>query len=273
MKKKEYQSQKKLNRYEKLIEEVFFKNYKNGASEVLFLREEFLATAEKLEIELPKNIGDVIYSFRFRTNFPDSIVKLAPSGMEWVLRLVGKGKYQFSLAQNSRIIPNPHLAETKIPDATPGIIKRYVQDDEQALLAKLRYNRLIDVFTGITCYSLQNHLRTSVVDLGQVETDELYVGIDKYGTHYILPIQAKVSNDQLGIVQMEQDFALCKEKFPVLVCLPIAAKLIEKELIALFSFEQTDKGISMISEKHYRLVDTNDLSEKEIRRYKFRCED
>ncbi len=36
-------------------------------------------------------------------------------------------------------------------------------------------------FTGITCYSLQNHLRTSVPDIGQVETDELYVGVDKKG--------------------------------------------------------------------------------------------
>ncbi|MDR0609799.1 MAG: hypothetical protein LBG58_06795 [Planctomycetaceae bacterium] len=272
MRKKENQLQKKLNRYEKLIEEIFFKNYKNGASEVSFLREEFLATAARLEIELPKNIGDVIYSFRFRTNLPASIVKLAPSGMEWVIRLIGKGKYQFSLAPNARIIPNPHLTETKIPDATPGIIKRYIQGDEQALLAQLRYNRLIDIFTGITCYSLQNHLRTSIVDVGQVETDELYVGLDKRGTHYIIPVQAKGGNDQLGIVQMEQDFALCKENFSALVCIPIAAQFIEKELIALFSFEQTDKGISMINEKHYRLVDTNDLSDEEIQRYKIRIE-
>ena len=52
-------------------------------------------------------------------------------------------------------------------------------NDEQALLAKIRYNRLIDIFTGITCYSLQNHLRTTVPNIGQVEIDEIYIGIDK----------------------------------------------------------------------------------------------
>lgn len=65
------------------------------------------------------------------------------------------------------------LAETKIPDSTPGIIAKYALNDEQALLAKVRYNRLIDIFTGVACYSLQSHLRTTVPKIGQVETDEI----------------------------------------------------------------------------------------------------
>ena len=69
--------------------------------------------------------------------------------------------------------------EIKIPDSTPGVIAKYVLSDEQALLARVRYNRLVDIFTGITCYSLQNHLRTTVRSIGQVEIDEIYVGIDK----------------------------------------------------------------------------------------------
>jgi hypothetical protein len=75
------------------------------------------------------------------------------------------------------------MAETKVPDSTPGVIAMYALSDEQALLAKLRYNRLIDIFTGVACYSLQSHLRTSVRTLGQVETDEIYIGLDKRGAH------------------------------------------------------------------------------------------
>jgi hypothetical protein len=73
------------------------------------------------------------------------------------------------------------LAETKVPDGTPGIVAKYALSDEQALLALVRYNRLIDIFLGIVCYSLQNHLRTAVPTIGQVETDELYVGLSKKG--------------------------------------------------------------------------------------------
>ncbi len=143
-------------------------------------------------------------------------------------------------------------------------------NDEQALLAKLRYNRLIDIFTGLTCYSLQNHLRTTLRDGSQIETDEIYIGLDKRGVHYILPIQAKGGKDRIGIVQIEQDFAMCASKFPRLICRSIAAQLLDENLIALFEFEQTSKGVKVLSEKHYRLVGPEDLSPKELESYQVR---
>ena len=261
---------KSLNRYSKLIETIFFKKYKPGNKEIHFIREDLINTAKELDMKLPKNLGDVIYSFRYRTSLPESIIKLAPKDQEWVIRPAGRAQYMFSLSKNPRIIPNQMLVETKIPDATPGIIRKYALNDEQGLLAQLRYNRLIDIFTGITCYSLQNHLRTTVPDMGQIETDELYIGLDKKGIHYILPVQAKGGSDQLGIVQIEQDFAMCSIKFPNLICIPIAAQFIENDLIALFSFESSKKGISISSEKHYRLVEPDSLSSDEIEQYKRR---
>ena len=65
-------------------------------------------------------------------------------------------------------------------------------DDEQALLAIVRYNRLIDTFLGLTTYSLQNHLRTTVKGIGQIEIDDLYIGINHVGEGFIIPIEAKV---------------------------------------------------------------------------------
>ncbi len=260
------------NRYSKLIETIFFKHYRSGSTDIEFEREELITTAAELEIDLPKNLGDVVYSFRYRAILPDSIIKTAPDGLEWVIRPIGKAKYKFALSHMHRIVPTNLLAETKIPDATPGIINKYAFNDEQGLLAKLRYNRLIDIFTGITCYSLQNHLRTTVPDMGQIETDEVYVGIDKKGVHYILPIQAKGGTDQLGIVQIEQDFAMCQIKFPKLICIPIAAQFIDSSLIALFSFELSESGVKINSEKHYRLVESKDLTEEELEQYKTRAE-
>jgi len=86
-------------------------------------------------------------------------------------------------------------------------------------------------------YSLQNHLRTTVKGIGQVESDELYVGLDRRGCHYVLPIQAKGGRDRLGAVQIEQDIALCAEKFPALLCRPLAAQFMDDEVIALFELE------------------------------------
>ncbi|HMV26057.1 MAG TPA: endonuclease, partial [bacterium] len=184
----------------------------------------------------------------------------------------GQSKYKFVIAKFANIHPSEILSQTKIPNATPGIIESYAFSDEQALLAKIRYNRLIDIFTGIACYSLQSHLRSNVSDLGQIETDEIYVGIDKKGVHYIIPVQAKGSADKLGIVQIEQDIALCKSKFPNLVAKPIGAQFITDDLIALFEFEISENGITVVSEKHYRLVNPENLSPHELLSYRNRTE-
>lgn len=207
----------KVNRYAQIIERIFLARHTAGATEVEFERAEMERVASELAIKLPKNFGDLIYSFRYRAELPESITSRAPAGKQWIIRPAGRSKYRFVAATLSEIIPNPNLAETKVPDATPGVISMYALTDEQALLAKVRYNRLVDLFMGVTCYALQSHLRTSVADVGQVETDELYVDIDRRGTHHIFPVQAKGGNDRLSVVQIEQDFALCAAKFPDLL--------------------------------------------------------
>jgi len=263
---------KQSNRYTKLVEALFVSKYRQGDIDVFFEREDLVRTADELGMALPKNLGDIIYSFRYRVELPDSIRSNAPEGLEWVIRPIGQAKYKFSLSQMPRILPNALMAETKIPDATPGIIAMYALNDEQSLLAKLRYNRLIDIFTGVTCYSLQSHLRTTVPEMGQVETDEMYVGVDKRGAQYVFPVQVKGGSDQLGIVQIEQDFALCATKFPKLICRPIAAQFMDGNIIALFAFEESSNGICISEEKHYRLVLPEHLTDEDLSLYRVRGE-
>lgn len=257
--------------YSKVIENIFFKHYGEGRETVEFLREELTEAALLLGLNSAKNLGDIPYSFKYRRLLPDKIRETAPEGYEWIIRSIGRSKYQFALTNAmTNIRPNENLSQTKIPDATPGVIRKYALSDEQALLAILRYNRLIDIFSGLTCYSLQNHLRTTVPNIGQVETDELYVGIDKRGAHYVLPVQAKGGKDILGIVQIEQDFALCAAKFPQMICKPIAAQFMSNDVIAIFQFENTADGIRIADEKHYRLVKPSELTDEEILMYRNR---
>lgn len=262
----------KQNRYSRIIEEIFFRFHEENATEISFDRSDITSVAEDLTIDLPKNLGDIIYSFRYRTELPATIVEKAPPGLEWIIRPAGQGKYKFVATRIASIVPNMMLVETKIPDSTPGIIDKYALNDEQALLAKLRYNRLIDIFTGLSCYSLQGHLRTTVSGLGQVETDEVYLGLDKRGVHFIITVQAKGGSDKIGVVQIEQDIAVCESKFPNLICRPIAAQFMEDNFIALFEFEPTSQGIAVLSEKHYRLVAPDQLSPEELANYRKRSD-
>ena len=255
------------SRYQALIEKIFADHYTDGTTEFLFDRTEIKPAAESLGIELPANLGDVIYSVRFRTTFPKSILETQPDGMEWVIELAGRGRYRFKLLTINRILPRKDLVVIDIPDATPELIRSYALDDEQALLAIVRYNRLIDTFLGLTTYSLQNHLRTTVKGMGQIEIDELYIGLDKRGCHYVIPVQAKGGTDHIGIVQTAQDIRFAEQKFPGMRCRAIAAQFMEGAEIALFELALKGDEVRVVEERHYRLIPADRLDQEAIRNY------
>lgn len=259
---------KASNRYKALIEKLFFDHYTDGATEFVFYRREIKPAAEALGIELPANLGDVIYSVRFRVSFPESVLATQPEGMEWVIELAGRGRYRFNLVTMNRVFPREDMVAIDIPDATPELIRAYALDDEQALLAIVRYNRLMDTFLGLTTYSLQNHLRTTVKGMGQIEIDELYIGLDKHGCHYVIPVQAKGGADHIGIVQTAQDIRFAEQKFPGMRCRAVAAQFMEDGEIALFELTLKDDEVRVVEERHYRLVIANDLDEVAIRAYR-----
>ena len=242
------------NVYDRIIIELFQRHWKPGITEFEFSRDEFEEIIDQLGVERPRNLGDIIYTFRYRRPFPSTILNTQSGNLQWSLHLSGHGHYRMSLSESSVIRPDKSLSIIPIPDATPALIRKFALGDEQALLAILRYNRLVDIFTGITCFSLQSHLRTTVKDIGQIETDELYVGVDHAGVLYILPIQAKGGNDRLSTVQIEQDLYLCSEKFPKLVCKPLGALFMTENAIALFQFEKENGQIRNTKECHYKLI-------------------
>lgn len=256
------------SRYVQIIAEIFRRNYTEGATSVEFDREEFHRVADDLGLERARNVGDIVYSFRYRRELPDSVQQKAPPGTTWVIVGRGSARYAFEARRTARILPSPALGPIKMPNSTPGLVDRYALSDEQALLARLRYNRLIDVFTGVTAYSLQNHLRSHVRSIGQVETDEVYIGVDAAGRHYVFPVQAKGGADELGVVQAEQDLALCAHVFPSAICRPIAAQFITKDVIAMFELVLKDEELLVRQERHYQLVEAGEISDEDLESYR-----
>jgi hypothetical protein len=268
-KKDDAQTLKRPNRYSAIIGTIFKNHYKPGKTQFEFSRDEFVEIARSLKIALPKNLGDTIYSFRFRTVLPDEIVATAGEDREWIIQLVGRAKYRFRLAKLANIVPNPSMIAIKIPDATPEIIAAYALSDEQALLAKVRYNRLLDIFLGLTTYSLQNHLRTTVKSMGdsQIEIDEVYVGVNKHGEQFALPVQAKGGRDRLSVVQTAQDLACCQEKFAGLTCRPISAQFMLGDVIAMFELALDGEDVKLVEEKHYKLVPSDQIGSEDLKVY------
>jgi len=242
------------SRYVSIIEKIFHDKYRQGDTEVHFQRSDLEAAARQLDLSPPKNLGDIIYAFQGRQGLPKSILAKAPKNKAWVLASTERAHYVFRLVSQAAFLPNEALPPIKIPQAMPSIVEKYVLDDEQALLAKLRYNRLLDIFTESSCYSLQSHLRTTVPGIGQVEIDELYVGVNKKGEQFVFPVEAKSNHEAIGMVQIERGIQLCRHKFPDLTCRAIAVQSMQSDTIAILEFAVQGDVITLKAERHYTLI-------------------
>jgi hypothetical protein len=259
----------KAAQYVPIIIHIFRKYWTKKITEFEFHRDELVEAAIAIGVERPDNLGDLIYSFKFRRDLPAEIMESAPSGKTWMIEGAGTSRYRFRLVETggTTFKPREDIAATKIPDSTPEIIGAYALGDEQALLAKVRYNRLIDIFLGLTTYSLQNHLRTQVKGMGQIEIDEIYVGLNRNGAQYVIPVQAKGGSDKLSPVQTAQDIACCKAKFPDLICRPVSAQFMADDVIALFELTVEAKRVLIVEERHYRLVPASQIDGDTKRQY------
>lgn len=262
--------EKVIARYVQIIEAVFHQYWKRGETEFAFERSELERVCNELGIRPPKNLGDVIYTFRYRKTLPKSILQTQPSDKAWIILGDGDARYRFRLNKLTHIKPTNGLLVRKIPDATPEIISGYALTDEQALLAKVRYNRLIDLFLGVTAYSLQNHLRTKIPNYGQIEIDELYVGLDSRGAQYIIPVQAKGGTDILGVIQTIQDVTFCQTEKRYKDCIPraVSAQFLTDDMIALFETTFDGDEVSIIRERHYKLTESGSITASDLKRYK-----
>lgn len=223
------------------------------------------AAAKEMGLELPRNPSDLLYNYRYRQPLPDAITRHARDGEKWVIRSIGRSSYEFALTSISQFYANPLLSNQKIADRTPALVAEFVVSPQQRLRALIRYNDLIGKFTETECHFVGGHFRTVIKQLGQITTDEMYVGVDtKTGIKYAFPLQAR-SGDNLSAVQIEQDFKMCAERFKGITCRPIGAQMLGDNVVALLEFVRQEDGIRVLTERHYQLSRSKAVEPKRSR--------
>jgi hypothetical protein len=70
---------KAQSRYRQIIKLIFERNWRPGITEFTFERDDIEDVCSAHSIKRPKNLGDVIYSFRYRQPLPDEIVATQPA--------------------------------------------------------------------------------------------------------------------------------------------------------------------------------------------------
>jgi len=223
--------------YDEVFETLFLSKYHQqpNVKEIEFTKDELSEVASRLKKKI-RNFPDVIYTYRLRRELPQKILATG----YWIIKPAGKGKYIFKKTERPQFIEiQIGLAPIELLNAVPEIVEKYSAHDEQGLLSTIRYNRLVDIFTGITCFHLQSHIRTTIQNEGQIEIDDLYVGIDKEGKEYILPLEAKSPDerDKMGWIQITNLVRYARQYFPDLLCRPLATKPFGENQICMIEFE------------------------------------
>jgi len=95
----------------------------------------------------------------------------------------------------------------------------------------------------------------------------VYVGVNRHGQQFVVPVQAKGGSDQLGVTQTRQDIACCTQKFPRLSCRPISAQFMADDIIALFELTLQGDDVKIVEEKHYKLVPSDQIGADDLKLY------
>lgn len=253
---------KQQNRDE-VLQLIFDKFFVSGAKEVVFSMDDVRAAIEEIAKRHPgykeKNVADVRYQYTSgRRSLPKKIADCGP----WMIVGRGKARYAFvKLTTSAQIEIQADLAPVLLPDATPEIVLEYAGKDEQGILAKVNYNRLVDTFLQITCYHLQNHWRTSIKNKGQCEIDDLYVGVDIDGRQFVIPIEAKCASERISKVQVAQMIDFARERYPKLMIRPVGIQEMKDGSLVLLEFTHAENPdqIAIKEMRRYRLVKMSEI--------------
>lgn len=219
---------------------------------LFFTKSDIEQAIKELGVEIAaKNVPDIVYTYRSgRSALPESLLLHG----HWAIEGRGKGKYALRRLERSPYFDIPtDIAVTTIPDSTPQIVLKYQSSDEQAVLARIRYNRLVDVFASLTTYHLQGHFRTTISEAGQIEVDDLYIGLDEDANASVLPVEAKIDSDKdrLGVFQVTQMVKFAQQQFSELPVRPIGVKLLPDGTLIFLEFT-ADSDPNQIATKRYK---------------------
>ncbi len=252
--------EQQLGRYQRAIERAFFDHYQVGLDHFEFTKTEMDEILREVG-EPAKNLPDIIYTYRSRRPLPDRILAKG----YWAIEAVRRGEYAF-IKLNSPPQFSPNLMQygsIDIYNAIPELVEQYLRNDEQSLLTQILYNRLIDIFTGLTCFLIQNHYRSTIDSRAgrtEVEVDALYVGVDSQGQLHAIPIEAKSAgeNEQFGKIQVSNMVKLARQNFPDIGRRVVAVKALSDGTIGIIEFTDDENpdtvGIKPAGVSRYRLI-------------------
>lgn len=148
------------------------------------------------------------------------------------------------ITQNIEVAPNRLSKRQAVPNLLPRIVEEYISDERQFLLSQLRYNRLLDLYSGMVCFPVYSTSRLA---------DEIFVGIDQMERPHVFLVQASTGNRPLRISHVKSCFDSFVTEYQSALIRSIVLQVVTLNILALLEF-QVERTARLVGEKHYQIV-------------------
>lgn len=197
-----------------------------------FTREELLEHATRVGVRI-RNPGDFPYYYAKRHVLPEAIRREGFLGIETIRR----STYAFTKAHDAIEIPE-NLPATEALLSLPSSVRKYITEDEQGMLVKIREADVLSDFLGEKAFHLQSHLRTESKELGQVEIDDVYV-MEESGE--ICTVEAAAKKEKVIRSQIRRQVAGARTRFGVRTrdVTPVAVYILSHDKVVLLHLDES----------------------------------
>ena len=176
-------------------------NFINSLTPISFERTDILEICAKEFGKAPKNLGDIIYSLRYRLDYLSTYDYLLEKDYTWTLLSTGIGKYELSPLKKLRIPSLESEDIIYIKDNTPKHIHELRPLNDQSLLMKIIQNDILNEFLQDDLVFLQAHHKVNLQNWGQAEIDGILAS--NYSPHLYL-VEVKGYTEVIAWPQMIQ---------------------------------------------------------------------
>lgn len=255
----------KLKKSNKEAKAKFFIDYlmKNSFVDSLtpisFERTDILDVCKNEFGEAPKNLGDIVYSLRYRLDYLSNYDYLLEKDYTWTLLSTGIGQYELAPLKKLRL---PNLESENVlyvDDQTPAHIHKLRPLNDQSLLMKVIQNGILNEFLQDDLMFLQAHHKVNLNNWGQAEIDGI---LASNNSSHLYLIEVKGYTEVIGWPQMIQLKMYAQQNHPDVLFTPV---FIQSHRDWSFSVVQFDYKNSFPKVKKYqRFMFTNmmDMSTK-----------
>ena len=173
-----------MAKYDDIINGIFFDRYEAGAASVRFERKDLAAKAHQLKIAVPKNLGDIIYSYKYRkcyTNLTEEtalqVAERVPFEAKWRLLAQVEVRCYILISNVSGAVKVAPLQILQFP----VILPHKFQDAEKFNLQFSDFSEITETADKLRWLRYQKGLRQrDVADYAGIDRST-YVHYEEYG--------------------------------------------------------------------------------------------